>query len=151
MEKILGYLNNYFYRFGERGKYTIEDNVITVRGKYIEGQYVRLTGSVMNDGVYKVISVDENSITLNETVNEVFEGIIYSLAIPKELIELEKKINKFVEDNPAGGYASESFGNYSYSKGTNANGELNTWKDVFKVELRPYKKMYDVIRRVKLI
>ena len=151
MDKILAYLKNYFYRFGENGTYTIEDNSITVRGKYVEGQYIRLTGSVLNDGVYKVINIEDNVITLDGAVNEVFEGVIYSLVIPKEIIELEKKIKKYEEDNPQGGYISESFGNYSYNKGTNANGELNTWKDVFKVELRPYKKVYDIVKKVKMI
>ena len=151
MEKILNYLNNYFYRFGEKGTYNITSNTIEVRGTYLEGQYIRLTGSILNDGVFKVINVEDNTITIDGAVNEVFEGCIYSLAVPKEITELEKQINKYEEENQKGGYASESFGNYSYTKAQSPNGGLATWKDVFRNELKPYRKIIDGIKGVKMI
>lgn len=151
MNKILSYLKNYFYRFGEKGTYAITDNQIEVRGNYVAGQYIRLTGSLLNDRVVKVENVEDNTITLTEAINEVFDGAIYSLAIPRELIELAEEIKAYEKDTPKGGYVSESFGNYSYSKATGQNGGVANWKDVFKDELKPYRKIFDGIEGVKMI
>lgn len=151
MNKILKYLNNYFYRFGERGTYEIKDNKIIVRGKYLEGQYIRIVGSLMNDTVLKVISVAENEITLEKAYNEIYEGTIYSLAVPIDLIELLPKIEEFEEKNKPSDLASESFGGYSYSKATNKNGEAITWKDAFWNDIKGYRKMNDSVMGVKFI
>ena len=151
MDKILAYLKNYFYRFGEKGVYTIADNQIEVRGNYVAGQYIRITGSLLNDTVVKVESVEDNVLTLTEAINEVFDGVIYSLAIPRDLIGLVEEIKAYEKDTPKGGYISESFGNYSYSKATGENGGVADWKDVFKSELKPYRKIFDGIEGVKLI
>lgn len=151
MQKILDYLHNYFYTFGEKGLFNIVDNQITVKGKYIQGQYIKLEGSIMNDSVYKVISYSENKITVEGAINEEFKGIIYSLAVPKELIELETKIKEYEANKTKSDIISESFGNYSYSRATNSNGDIADWKDVFKTDLKPYRAMVDSKRRVKYI
>ena len=110
-----------------------------------------IVGSLMNDTVEKVISVAENEITLEKAINEVYEGAIYSLAIPPDLIELVQKIEECEEKNKPSDLASESFGGYSYSKATNKNGEAITWKDVFWNDIKAYRKMNDSVRGVKFI
>lgn len=151
MDKILAYLNNYFYRFGEKGTYNISENKVQVKGKYIAGQYIRITGSYLNDTIAKVISVEGDIITLEKANNEEFEGVIFSLAIPPTLVDLFAKIEEFESKSTPSNLSSESFGNYSYSVATNKNGENMTWKDVFKNDLRPYRKIYDSIGKVKII
>ena len=142
MEKILNSINNYFYKFYESGSYSINTNTITVKGKYIIGQYVRIEGSTLNDGVYKVAFVDGQNITLESLTmqDEEFEGIISSLAIPSDLISLKAKIETYESENKPSAIVSESFGNYSYSLATNANGQALTWQEVFSNELKPYRK-----------
>lgn len=144
MEQVLEYLNNHFYKFAEKGTYKIENNEIQVRGKYVAGQYIRITGSIMNDSVVKVISVNDNLITLESADNSVrideeFDGVIYSMAVPLNLINLCEKIKEYNDKDT--GLVSESFGDYSYNKGTNKQGEINTWKDRYKTELKAYKRM----------
>lgn len=151
MNKILKYLNNYFYVFCESGDYEIKDNKISVRGKYIKGQYIRIEDSILNDNVYKVVNVLGNEIELENVQNEAFNGTISSLAIPKDLIDLESKVNEFELNNKPSNLSAESFGSYSYSIATNANGESATWVDVFKSYLKPYRKMNDTKRYTKFI
>lgn len=151
LNKVLRYLNNYFYRFKESGSYKIQDGKIKVKGDYIQGQYIKVQGSYFNDKVIKIISVEEKELTLESVVDENFEGVIYSLAIPTELLELVTEIEEFETNNKKSIYTSESFGNYSYSKNTNKDGNVATWKDVFAVDLRGYRKIYSGEREVEII
>lgn len=149
MEEVLRYLNNYFFKFKEVGNFTIQNNkIIGLKGKYIKGQYLLIEGSVLNDGVVKVETVVGNEITLEKSFNEEFKGVIYSLAIPQAVISLVDEINLWKADNKKTDIISESFEGYSYSR-ANSNGQVATWKDVFKEELRGYRKVTDGKRTVK--
>ena len=116
--------------------------LIAKGGSLIIGQYVRIEGSTLNDGIYKVAFVDGQNITLESLTmqDEEFEGIISSLAIPSGLIELKAKIEVYESENKPSAIVSESFGNYSYSLATNTNGQALTWQEVFSNELKPYRK-----------
>lgn len=151
LEKILKELNNYFYRFREVDNFSIEDNQIAVRGKYLKGQYIRIIDSMFNDGIYKVISVQNNIITLEGLVDEDFQGAICSLAIPREILEIEKKVIEYNEKYKATGYQSESFQGYSYTMATDSTGRIATWQNVYFNDLKPYRKMFDNIGYVKEI
>lgn len=148
MENLMSYCNNYFYRFKEFGVYNIENNRITIRGRYLKGQYVRIIGSFLNDGVYKVVNTDENTIILDGLKDEEFEGYVCSLSVPKSFVELDQQIKRYKEENKPTAMISESFGNYSYSKATNKNGAPLRWQDVFKDDLKQYRKIYDDFYRV---
>lgn len=149
MDKILRYLNNYFFRFKEVGEFEIVDNKLTgTKGQYLEGQYLLVEGSYLNDGVLEVLSVGENEIGLKKACSEKFKGVVYSLAIPNSLKELAKEIEEWEEDNKKTDIISESFEGYSYTK-ANVNGRVATWKDVFKEELKQYRSVSDGRRLVK--
>lgn len=45
---------NFFVHSSEDGTYTIEDGKINAKGDYIVGQYIRIMGSMLNDGVYLI-------------------------------------------------------------------------------------------------
>lgn len=149
MEEVLRYLNNYFFRFKEVGNFTIENNkIIGLKGKYIKGQYLLIEGSILNDGVIKVENIVGDGMYLEKPFNEEFKGTIYSLAIPQAVISLVDEINLWKADNKKTDIISESFEGYSYSR-ANSNGQIATWKDVFKEELKGYRKVTDVKRLVK--
>lgn len=149
MEEILRYLNNYFFRFKATGKFEIRGNkIIGLKGEYFKGQYLLIEGSLLNDGVVEVLDCSNNEITIEKPYNEKFEGVIYSLAVPTQLRELKDKIEEFKLKNKNSDKVSENFEGYSYTKAA-VNGEIATWKDVFKEELRPFRQMYDGKRRVK--
>lgn len=153
MEQVLSYLNNYFYRFAEAGEYSINSNRITIRGQYAAGQYIRVCNSIMNDGVWKVLSVGSNTITLeNNMIDEIFVGTIYSLGVPVDVIKIKEKKDIFEKRNDNNKIeVSEKFAEYSSQKATTKEGSIVRWYDVYKQELKKYRKMSDNRYLVKRI
>lgn len=130
-------LNNYFLKDkGEDihlGVYTIDGGSIDL--PFIqEGQYFRIVGSVFNDGVYQHPA--------SNLTDENFEGAIWAMAVPPAVIALASEIEAWTNSHAdvlEGPYQSESFGGYSYSKETGADGNL-TWQGHFASRLRKWKK-----------
>lgn len=135
LEKILSYLNNDFRvsdKEPETKQWEITDGALEVEGVK-SGQYVRIFGSVFNDGVYQY--------PLSGLTDEAFEGCVIPLAIPKVIILLADEIGEWSKKNQPTAFTSESFGGYAYSKATKANGTATGWREVFADDLKPYKKM----------
>ena len=152
MEEILNYINNYFAVSKEENNFNINNNVIQVRGKYLQGQYIKLEGSILNDGIYKVETLVDNTITIVGAINEEFEGVIYGLAIPKDILEITNKFEEQKEKIVNSIYDSESFGEYSYTLAKNSKGEIYTAIDTVKNDLKKYRQMKDISRdRAKVV
>lgn len=81
--------------------------------------------------------------------NEIFTGAVCGLAVPPDFIQLVSDIKQFQENaakNPNLGLVqSESFGGYSYSMATGANGNVASWQSAFQSRLNPYRKMFDEV------
>lgn len=142
LESVLMYLNNWFAVGRYDDTYTIEDGKLTLPF-LVNGQYFRILGSLLNDGVYKYA----NGTALDETgteitlIDETFDGSVWALAIPKGFLSMVEEITAWTAKNGDGGaYTSESFGGYSYSKATNSKGMAVGWRDVFAAQLAPWKK-----------
>lgn len=142
LETVLMYLNNWFVVGRYDDTYTIEDGKLTLPF-LVNGQYFRILGSLLNDGVYKYA----NGTALDETgaeitlIDETFDGSVWALAIPKGFLSMVEEITAWTAKNGDGGaYTSESFGGYSYSKATNSKGMAVGWRDVFAAQLAPWKK-----------
>ncbi|MGL5646712.1 MAG: hypothetical protein ACRDDY_02580 [Clostridium sp.] len=148
MERILNHINNHFYLFFENADFEITSGYILVKGKYIVGQYIKIKGSLLNDGVYKVDRIEENKVFINGLVDESFNGTVFQLGIPRDLIKLEEEIKEFNTNNKPTNVTSESFGGYSYSKATGSNGVPLDWTRVFSNSLKPYKRMFDTLNNV---
>lgn len=150
LEQVLLHIHNWF----ERGSVTatncrIEDGALpdSVASSILEGQWYRIEGSVLNDGLHRHPAVDLE--------DETFSGTIALLAIPRALlnvvdeiddwIQATDKANKKALESP---YQSESFDGYSYtlkggSSGSNAGGgSLGGWQAEFASRLRPWRKLY---------
>jgi len=142
IEEIMNECNNYFAIKRGAGTFKIEDNKLYVNSKCVKEQYVLIQGSVMNDGVYKVLNVGEDYISLNELTNEEFNGYIFLLAVPKQFKKLVMEIEEFKSKNKSTVVVSESFGNYSKSVATDKDGNVQSWQGVFKKQLNKYRKIY---------
>ena len=137
--------NNFFERSSEYGRYTISENAIAVRGDYKAGQYVRIMDSLLNDGVYKIASVEAGVITLNETLtDEEFCGYIVGLAIPNEFVTLAEKVEAFTNR----GIASESIPNYSVS--FNAKNGVEAYRSDLQAYMKPFQSRYSFLRWVRI-
>ena len=132
---LMNKCNNYFTINYEQGEFTIVNNEVKVNGKYKVGQYIRIVDSLFNDNVYKIISVDNDIIKLDGVNDEVFNGYICGLNVPKDFIELVDKINDY-ENRIKKGISSESIPNYSISYSN------EDYSVAFSNELSKYNKPY---------
>ena len=87
------------------------------------GQYYRISGSVFGDGVHRYPDAD--------LTDEVFTGTVASMALPTAFLALAAEIaayraawDRLTAEGKWTGYASESFGGYSYTLPTSAPVEL---------------------------
>lgn len=152
MEFVMQEINNYFYKTVEKNEFSINEGKVKVKGNYFPDQFIKIEGSIMNDGIYKILSFENQEIKIENTIDEEFEGAIYGLAIPKDFIELIKEIEEYQKMNPISksNVISESYLNgYSYTMATNSNGQISGWQDVFKSKLDTYRRVYDGKRHAK--
>lgn len=137
LTELCAELRNYFEVPNGRhfGNFEISGGSIAPLEFLQEGQYFRIVGSVFNDGVYQYPAT---SLT-----DEVFEGAVWAMAVPPTLIALAAEIKAY-NDSDAGKpspYTSESFGGYSYTKATDANGAPIGWQKAFASRLNKWRKL----------
>lgn len=136
-------IRNYFERERHTGTFEITGGNITADFLQ-DGQYYRIAGSVFNDGVHQY--------PLGDLRSETFTGFVDALAIPAPVIKLATEIAEWREKNEAADSAnmspfqSESFGGYSYSKGSanrssGSSGGSLSWKDVFSARMNAWRKL----------
>ena len=137
LTELLAEIRNYFEVPNGRhfGTFTISGGSIAPLDFLQEGQYFRIVGSVFNDGVYQYPAT---SLT-----DEVFEGAVWAMAVPPTLIALAAEIKEYNESDAGkpSPYTSESFGGYSYTKATDANGAPIGWQKAFASRLNKYRKL----------
>lgn len=139
MTDIFQYLRNWFDRNQPKyyGKFTIENGALVGDYGIATGQFFRIMGSALNDGVY--IYGQE------ELEDETFEGTLWLMAVPKDVRNLITEIDMWVEkygNITTSPYQSESFGGYSYTKSSgNATSSNPTWQSVYADRLGRYKKL----------
>lgn len=131
-------LRNWFCKAIYLDEFTISDGQLDIaEGELQDGQYFRIVGSVFNDGVYQYPAT--------ELTDETFDGAVWAMAVPKEVLALKDDIDAWLDkytDRLNSPYQSESFGGYSYSIGTGADGHsAGTWQNVFASRLNKWRKI----------
>lgn len=149
LTEICEYLHNFFCEDPDKiiGTITVRDGVISVPYGVLpqEGQYIRIIGSVFNDGVWKYGDAEFHE--------ETFDGAVWYMRIPKVVLDLATEIEDWqdkyggIDSAAMSPYNSESFAGYSYSKSagaTSAGGNSNSpnsWKSMFASRLAPWRKL----------
>ena len=144
MTEVFQYLRNWFDRNQPKyyGKFIIEDGALVGDYEIATGQFYRIIGSALNDGVY-IYGQDKLD-------DETFEGAIWLMAVPKDVRNLIAEIGSWqekyggVDSANMSPYQSESFGGYSYTKasgGSTSSASVPTWQSVFADRLGRYKKL----------
>ena len=143
LEEVLYHIHNWFERESISSNVRIEDGSLpaSVSSHLLEGQWYRIEGSVLNDGLHKHPADD--------LTDETFEGTVTTLVIPRPLLRVAEDIAAWQEANGKavdGPYASESFDGYSYSlksdSGANSgSGGLSGWRLAFRDRLNPFRKI----------
>lgn len=136
LTEICAEIRNYFVEEIRQGTYRIVNGKIEPLDFLKEGQYFRIVGSSLNDGVYQY----PDYALLND---EEFGGSVWAMAVPPSFIALAESIKKHAESDEAkpSAYTSESFGGYSYTKATDSNGLPLSWEKVFANKLNAYRRM----------
>lgn len=145
--QICQYLRNWFVRNKYTGDFKIQSGVLTYEDgstlPLLSGQYYRIVGSVLNDGVWKNDPEVESPLR-----DETFHGAVWSMAVPPDFEVLVADITEWCSKNADAinsPYQSESFGGYSYSTkiGSNSSGQTVsvTWQSQFDSRLSPWRKI----------
>ena len=154
LTEICGYLRNYFDRDMPKyyGKFTVADGEISCDDgnlELLDGQYFRIVGSALNDGVWK----NGDFTNFEKMQDETFTGAVWAMAVPPALIGIAQEIAEWNEkygkaDSTAlSPFNSESFDGYSYSKsrsGVSGSSEADassTWQGAFGKRLLIWKKL----------
>ena len=150
-------LKNWFDVERHFGTFSVEDGELVLPFLQ-DGQYFRIAGSVFNDGVYKyepdLTPTEEHPETHRPVLHdEVFDGAVWAMAVPPAVIALAEEIGAWQEkyggvDSAAmSPFASESFGGYSYSKGSRSgsgsaeSGNSGSWQGAFADRLNRWRKI----------
>lgn len=134
-QAVMEELNNWFERSRYSGPFSISGG--SLQGvDMIDGQYFRIIGSAMNDGLHQW--------PCNELVDEEFTGSVCGLAVPSTFADTVDDISEWMAKHPKAntGYSSESFGGYSYSLPVNqSSGQVAGWQDVFRGSLNKWRRL----------
>ena len=146
LTEIFQYLRNWFVKtkYFSTG-FVISDGVITFDDgstvPLIAGQYYRIIGSVLNNGVHKY------GDTQDLLRDEVFSGAVWAMAVPPAVVALAGEITTWTAANADAinsPYQSESFGGYSCSLKAGSSGSGSgsvTWQSQFADRLAPWRKI----------
>lgn len=154
LTEVCQYLHNWFDRKPDGGYYPKYTGIFTISGgelldldgQLASGQYIRIMGSLFNEGVHKYL--DEADVLKDES----FNGAVWTMGIPPAFIGLVDEIaawqakNGSVDSAAMSPFTSESFGGYSYSKGGGtvyADGSTSavTWQSAYLSRLAPWRKL----------
>ena len=153
LTELCQYLKNWFEIEHYSGKITIAGDSITVAGDGLfnpvvtpniqSEQYIRIEGSVFNDGVCR--------FGVDELTNETYTGDLWLLGIPNAIITLASDIAEWrqkyesINSQAMSPFQSESFKGYSYSKGsdgrTSGTNGISGWQAAFYNRLSPWRKI----------
>lgn len=137
LEEVLRYLwGTMVYKWPVKelygGEFKIENGSIELPF-LLNGQYFRIVGSVLNNGVYQYPA--------NNLKDEVFRGAIWTLALDPALLAIVSEIEEWEKENKKAvesPYQSESFGGYSYTLKAEQN---VSWKTAFASRLNQWRKI----------
>ena len=129
--------------FIHNGSFTIQNNEIQPLDFLRDGQYFRIVGSAVNDGVYA-----KTTEGMSMLQDETFTGQIWEMSVPKPFLELLRVISEWQEINEKAKsenmspFTAESFAGYSYQKGSSQkSGNSVSWQEQFQKQLSQYRRL----------
>ncbi len=137
LDEVCAYLHNYFEDMQNVrvGDFEIVGGAIDLPNVK-DGQYFRIVGSALNDGVYRH--------PVYELTDEEFFGAVYPMCVPVPVLKLTEEIEAWQSANAdklTSPFTSESFGGYTYSKAANADGTAYSWQTAFAARLKQWRRL----------
>ena len=139
LEELMRECRNWFVAPNgvHHGVFAIKDGSISLPF-LVSGQYFRIVGSVLNDGVYQYGE---------QLKDETFDGAVWALLVPQAFVELSESIKLWRDEYEKAAnspFQSESFAGYSYTMKSGSgsyNDAGNSWKGVFGPQLSVWRKL----------
>ena len=132
---IMRQVNNFFAVGYMDGAFDVWGGVLNPAP---DAAYVYVSGSMTHDGVW---ALKGGQLDGDTTPGESFTGRVWLLAPPADFLALCGEIAAYDEKNPAGAPASETFGEYTYTRPNVYTGG-GPWQTVFAGRLARYRRMY---------
>lgn len=148
LEDVLWHIHNWFvYDTIDADSCQIVEGALpaSVTSSLLDGQWYRIRGSILNDGLHQHPAAD--------LTDETFDGSLDTLVIPKPLLRVVEEIQDYIERSAdaiekaqSSPFQSESFGGYSYSlrgdlTSNSTSGGLSGWQAAFASRLNPWRKI----------
>lgn len=139
LSDVCGELRNWFERSRYIGHFAIQNGELLLPPNINvqSGQYIRIIGSVFNDGIY--------TYPVNSLRDEIFDGAVWLLGGDiYKVAELTEEINDWLSKNQKvidSPFKSEAFGSYSYTKATEDTAITCTWQSQFRAKLDRWRKL----------
>lgn len=138
LESVLRYLNNYFINDYCDATACLADGVtVDHPEKFVANQYIKIDGTKLNDGVYKILSISGHKLVVSSLIAETSDFCVWGLAIPKTVLDIVTEITAYNSDN-SGNIKSETLGDYSVTFDTTDS----SWVGAFKSRLASYRKVF---------
>jgi len=143
LSDICASIRNYFTYDSDKhpGTYKVQGGVLVPSVEFLTDYYA-IFGSRKNNGVHKVTDmlVDEGE----------FRGSVWVMSVPADFLALVEEIKAWqtkygsLESEAMSPFNSESFGGYSYSKGSGGasggSGAGASWQDVFGSRINRWRR-----------
>lgn len=144
LTRVCARLKNHFLYEKFTDTFTLESGSAPLES-LLPGQFFVIVGSVLNDGVFQ-----NTAESLEGLKPETFTGKIWSMRVPIDFLDLAEDIERFnskVEELALldKGFASESFGGYSYSLNSSAPAYMQEWQRRIQTGLSHYQKIREDI------
>jgi hypothetical protein len=139
LTRICAKLKNHFLRNKYEGEFTLVSGTAPL--ELLDGQFFVIVNSNLNDGVFQ-----NTAESLAKIQPETFTGRIWTMKVPVDFLELVEDIdmlNAKVEELGLldKGYASESFGGYTYSLQSGAPAYMQEWLRRINSGMSMYQKI----------
>lgn len=151
LNELCAELRNYFLRdyvnpeqYIHYGSFSVQNGAIQDLPFLKNGQFYRIVGSTFNDGVHKYSPNHRGAEDSETLTDEEFEGAIWEMFVPKEVVDLSAEIQDWISKNADAinsPYQSESTPVYSrtYKQGIGASGSYG-WRDAFSERLNEHRR-----------
>lgn len=133
---------NFFPAAAMDGTWTLHSGALSPSDGFHVGDWVAVTGSVNNNGVYQL----SEGCVIPGAVDESWDGRIWLLAPPADFLALAEEIGNWAKQQGAAAAVKESFGAYSRELATDSEGKPLTWQAYFARHLAPWRRMYTEVK-----
>lgn len=133
---------NYFPSASMDASWTLHNGTLTPANALHPGDWIAITGSIHNNGVFQL----GEGCTIPSKTNETWTGRVWLLSPPDDLLALAQEIAAWAVQQNNSAMVKESFGAYSRELATDNDGHPLTWQAHFARQLMPFRRMYTEVK-----